>query len=195
MLLRLTARFLASALVLGGVGGCDPVDENVPSISGFNIDPPFPPREKLPGGGTNSGGNGGTLDLSKICDGDPAASVGVDCDVSFQADVYPVIVARCASGGLCHQSDNTFGAKLEGDANTYWNLLRRFPFRDTENKPLPYINICSTNPADSAISCSLVRNGTSSNCGSPMPPPANEKLTAAELSTLDAWLACGAPNN
>lgn len=194
MVWRLCASLLLSAVA--AAAGCGPVDENVPNISRFNSQPPLPPN---PGGvpGLRDGGTSGTsgFDPNTACDGNPAAFVGVECDVSFADDVFPILKANCATGGLCHNQDNRLGAPLapDADANRYWQIFTNFEFRSPQNAALPYVNICSTDPAESAISCNLAE---ATSCGFPMPPRTTgfPALSEADFTTITEWLKCGAPN-
>lgn len=185
---------LASA-ALGAFVGCEPIQENVPDVSGFNVNRPTAPPSNPNGDG---GTTGGAFDPKTYCNGGPIAFEAVGtCDVSFAADIMPLVNAgsgACGAGG-CHATvTDKLPNPLGGGATPaqVWQTLVSFQLYNPAKQPIPYIDICSTDPARSAITCNLDFEAGKS-CGTPMPdgtplPPANRELIAT-------WLACGAPLN
>ncbi len=112
------------------------------------------------------------------------------CSVSFRRDIFAgkmINAWGCTTAGACHGGDPPPNKpSLDAlDASAAYESLRAYTLRGTA---LRYINPCSTDPAASGFVCNM-----HSACGSPMPP--NGQVPDADLLPLEAWIACGAPNN
>lgn len=113
---------------------------------------------------------------------------GGDCEVSFSQDV---LTAFGNSG--CHQAPCHGGLNPQnlpridpGEPDAMWKEFGSF----TLSNGKPYINPCSTDPAESTIACNVSATGT---CGTMMPQGIG--LPADVVTMIETWLACGAPNN
>ena len=170
----LVAQLAPAALV-----ACERVPENYPTGDGFD---PHWPRSN---GAFTDGG--GVLDLATACGGGPAAALTIErCDVTWTKDVYPIIATSdtsCASGSSCHGPGdhklngalgNTKGVPASSDPSlavtpdSVWSVLVNFSFHDKAGTPIPYVDICSVDPAASGITCNLASNADTS-CGVTMP--------------------------
>lgn len=181
------ARCLGFAVAVAAMfAACQPVDENVPNLAGF--------KGERPGSGvskrSDAGAGGGS------CNGGPLASEGVTCDISFATDVLPIFttgIDACGSA-QCHATATDYDPNpLTGDANTVWNTLTSYTGgKSRSGQPLAYVDLCSTDPESSGITCNVDPNEP---CGTPMPYLANAPLDEAKREILRQWLACGAPNN
>lgn len=108
------------------------------------------------------------------------------CTVTFKTDILPGM-AICATTS-CHGGANPAyqpPINLE-DPDATWNELASFK----HTNGTPYINPCSTVPADSALLCNVNKNGT---CGVLMPP--NQGQGEDFIAKLNTWATCGSPNN
>lgn len=145
-------------------------------------------RNNLPGGGEAG--------IEAVSCGD--AGIGGDgggaggCAVSFATDIYPQMKTdgnwKCAKSG-CHAAGGTQPTIDETSAqNAYQSLTNAQPIGTT-----PYLNTKSKDPAQSGFYCNC---GTRT-CGSPMPKDTTgvKQLNTTEICKLQAWIACGAPNN
>jgi hypothetical protein len=133
------------------------------------------------GTSTSDGGEAGASN-----DGAAAAN----CTVSFSTQIYPKMQPagtwQC-SAGTCH--GGTTMPVMDGTSatNTYTALAAYMI------NALPYVNPASTALTGSSFDCNL--RGT---CGSAQMPQTTNGATqasAADLTTLDTWIMCGAPNN
>jgi hypothetical protein len=129
-----------------------------------------------------------------ICVPDP------DCEVSFTDDLMPLFgdgVGACGASG-CHASDIA-GFAFPADAAGAHAALTEYVFQGSA----PYVVPCE--PSESKLLCNLRVAGTAAppfgSCGSPMPKASvndsvsDRPLTADELTLVEAWIACGAPEN
>lgn len=187
------AALLGASMSLAAALACGPVEENVPQLSGFKETPPVPPTTSSSSGGADAGGSsGGGSSLETLCNGGPAAQLGVtDCATSWQTDVFPIVDASC-NLNTCHRGGEGSVAQeplLNGDPAEDYASLVAFQL-ETGAAPLPYVDLCSVDPAASAITCNLDPDDT---CGALM--PRGDVLTAEQRQILAAWLACGAPEN
>lgn len=121
----------------------------------------------------------------------------LSCDVSFRDDIFPALseTASCGSVG-CHA---TAIAQFEFPPNAGGarQSLIDYVYQGSER----YIVPCE--PTLSRMLCNLNLGedpATSGVCGSPMPKllddaVADEPLTEADLTAIETWIACGAPDN
>jgi hypothetical protein len=139
-------------------------------------------------GAGSSSGTGTSSGTQYLCEqqGGELVDAGT-CSVSFTTDLYPKMEASgawtCASAS-CHA---TVAPVLSGSAQDYYTTLANY--EATTSAP-PYVNPCSTNPADSQFACNVATTGT---CGSQMPLGA--PLATAGQQSVATWVACGAPFN
>lgn len=190
---RVLAASLVAALALAGFAACEPIQENVPDVSGFNVNRPSAPPSN-PNAGDS--GTGGAFDPATYCNGGPVAANAVpDCGVSFKTDIYPFLSTGSGACGTvsCHTSStNVAPYPLDGDPASVWNTLVNYSFRSRANTALQYVNICSTDPAQSGITCNLEPKADLT-CGSLMPQTG--AMPSGNLALIAEWLTCGAPNN
>jgi hypothetical protein len=109
--------------------------------------------------------------------------------VTFSKDVLGALGrAGCAQSSSCHGGANpTNLPRIEpSDGPGTWAEFAAFTLSDGK----PYIDPCSTDPTQSGIACNVAASGT---CGVHMPP--GGQLPDADITALQTWLACGAPNN
>lgn len=182
---RLLPHALAPALVLALA--CERVPENAPGVTQFNGERPTPSY--------NEGADGGVVDLDTFCNGGPPVS-DPDCAVSFANQIYGILnapqPAGCVAGGACHGApDVQLGGPLDGTPDATWNLLVAYPFQNRASQKIPYVNICSTDPEQSGITCNLNFGAA---CGTKMPKNRPE-MDDASKQLIAEWLTCGAPNN
>ena len=76
---------------------------------------------------------------------------------------------------------------LDGNAAGTYNTLKGY----TTINAKPYIAPGDTNIADSTMDCDLV----TATCGANKMPLAPGALSATQLTTIDTWVKCGAPQN
>ncbi len=119
------------------------------------------------------------------------------CEVSFRDDIFPVLseTARCGSVG-CHA---TAIAQFEfpAEAGDAREALLGYNFQGSER----YVEPCE--PTLSRLLCNLNLGedpAAGGLCGSPMPKllddnVADAPLTEADLTAIETWIACGAPDN
>lgn len=127
--------------------------------------------------------NGGTL-VAGGGDG------GAACAVSFKTDILAILgTAGCAASSDCHGGANPkYQPRIEpSDPSITWPLLAGFQLSDGK----PYINPCATDKAQSGLACNLAATGT---CGTKM-PLGGAQVSAADITKIETWLACGSPNN
>lgn len=114
---------------------------------------------------------------------------GGPCAVTFSTDVLSALGrAGCAQSSSCHGGSNpTNLPRIEpSDGPGMWAEFAAFTLSDGK----AYINPCSTASAESGLACNLAASG---GCGVHMPP--GGQVPAADLTAIETWLACGAPNN
>jgi hypothetical protein len=119
-----------------------------------------------------------------------ALADGGACAVSFKTDVLAILgTAGCASSSDCHGGANPkYQPRIEpSDGPTTWATLAAFQLSDGK----PYINPCSKDKAQAALACNLSATGT---CGTKMPLGGGQ-VSPADVTKIEAWLACGSPNN
>ena len=117
------------------------------------------------------------------------------CAVSFSKDIEPMFSTQSVWGCTnmnCH-GGTIQAPQITGVAAADYASLTAYSM----NFYRPYINPCSTDPAESSISCNIRTSGGSCDGMSEMPvlQYGNSAPTAAQLTTLTNWLKCGAPNN
>ena len=193
------ARFLTATLFLCALlpfaqlacGSEDETRYGGPSgLSGRKVPP-------IPGESSATANPAGTAGL---CDSTgQSTNEGGTCDVSWTNDIYPKMlptgVWQCANTA-CHGPTGSSGVgpnepTIDGTdpAKAYASLVV-YKIDNTN----PYINGCSMDPTASDMPATLKGDKSSQ-----MPTqgtgvsPAN--ATAADITTLETWLACGAPLN
>ncbi|NOU33929.1 MAG: hypothetical protein HOO96_39050 [Polyangiaceae bacterium] len=144
-------------------------------------------NEKVPEP-TSGGGDGGG---GVVCSGKGPIDAGA-CDASFKTDIVPIFNAAgegaCAKSG-CHDPKSATDPPMQdNDPNQMWNSLAGKTQPGTTRH---YLDPCTTDPNTGYMLCNLKKDPT---CGKPMPLglPA---LTQPSIDKIQAWLACGAPNN
>jgi hypothetical protein len=117
-------------------------------------------------------------------------AIAANCAVSFSTEIYPKMQPagtwQC-SAGTCHGGTTVPIMDGTSATNTYAALTAYV------NNALPYFNPASTALTGSAFDCNL--RGT---CGSAQMPLTTNGATQAsptDLTTVDTWIMCGAPNN
>lgn len=138
------------------------------------------------GGGGEGGSGGGTGTGGAEC------TVDASCAVSFATDIFPVLDAtsKCADA-TCHAAGVGDLTLVAGDAANYFAQLTKFKLGTD-----PYIVAC--HPEQSKFPCNLkVSDGTNPHdaCGNAMPLVAANAPTLAQLTAIEDWITCGAPNN
>ncbi len=186
--------FASITVALTAAVACERVPENYPELSRFDGTRPELARIANTDGG--GGGGGGGINPDTFCNGAPIASQGQECSTSFATQIYPLLTAKnpggCTDGSTCHGgTEVTFGGPLGVSPTDTWSRLAAFKFRTRDGEPLAYVDICSTDPAQSAITCNI---DFAAACGSKMPKERPE-LSTATKQLIEAWLKCGAPNN
>jgi hypothetical protein len=138
---------------------------------------------KQPGPVTDAGPTG-TWTNAPVCwstlvDGGP-------CSVKFSTDILPALSA-CTSTA-CHGGATPANQPRidPTDAPGMWSGFSAFKLSNGK----PYINPCSTDPAQAAMSCNVNKAAP---CGTVMPPGLG--LAADVVTKMDTWLKCGSPNN
>jgi hypothetical protein len=108
------------------------------------------------------------------------------CAVSFAGDVLPKLVAARCSLSACHGGhDPPNLPRIDpSDPIATWKELRAFRLSDGR----VYVAVGAKDPNASGMRCNL-----RGECGARMPLGA--PMPDADLSVVDAWLACGAPPN
>jgi hypothetical protein len=106
-------------------------------------------------------------------------------------------VGACGASG-CHASDIA-GFAFPADAAAAHEAITTYVFQGTS----PYVVPCD--PEASKLLCNLRVSGAQANpfgsCGSPMPKASindavdDRPLAPDELALVEAWIACGAPEN
>jgi len=144
------------------------------------------------GGGIGGGAAGSTASGGGT---GGACEVDTGCAVKFSTDVFPILdgKAKCATVSGCH-GDSKGGLSLTaGDIPGYYSALTAFKLKD--GSP----NIVPCDPAGSKMLCNLkLESGTNPHgmCGSLLMPlnPADAP-TLDQLTIIEEWITCGAPNN
>lgn len=169
---------LLGLLGLAAVWGC--ASEEIPKYG----------EPQRVGGGVGGGSGGsGTTSSGGACEVDTA------CAVKFSADVFPILdgKAKCAFVPGCH-GDGKGGLTLtENDIPGYYSALTSFKLKDGSS------NIVPCDLEGSKMLCNL-RLNTGDNphgiCGTQlMPPNPTNAPTLDELTIIEDWITCGAPNN
>lgn len=149
-------------------------------------------KRKPPGPSSSPGAEITTTPPAPECAKAGGALVdGGGCQVSFKTDILEAFkAANCQQAG-CHgaaagQSPQTEPRIDPADGPATWAELSAFK---GSNGKL-YINPCSTDPAQSAIACSVNPTAT---CGVLMPPGSG--LSSDTVTKIETWVKCGAPNN
>ena len=139
-----------------------------------------------------TGGDGGTP--SALCGGKGPIDGGA-CAVSWKTNIYAKMGAvgawKCADAN-CHGTVGGNPPYIMG-SSSHADYVALMAAKITAR---PYLNPCSTDPAQSTIACNV--GATDPLCGvGPMPFTTNGAvaLTAAEKADLKAWVACGSPEN
>lgn len=136
--------------------------------------------------------DGGGLD-GALCNGKGPIDGG-PCSVSWKNDIWPMMsssgVWKCGDS-KCHGAQANQPGNLNNEDNAYAALVG---WTGTGGKP--YINPCSTDPAQSAYVCNL---DTTTACGTRMPYSDNVlgsgPALPADSAKLQTWVKCGAPKN
>ena len=201
-------RFFSSwSQVVGGLLGVSVVAASFAACGG-EVDTHYGPPSgltgkspPLPSGGSGDSGTGNppvtTGDGGKpnaLCGGNGPVDGGA-CAVSWKTNIYAKMGAvgawKCADAN-CH---GTFGGNppyIMG-SNSHADYVALTVAKITAK---PYLNPCSTDPAQSTIACNV--GATAPLCGlGPMPFTTNgaTPLTAAEKADLMTWVASGSPEN
>lgn len=142
-------------------------------------------NEKVPEPTSSGGGEAGAL-FNCAAPIDAGA-----CDASFKTDILPIFNASgeggCAKGGCHDPKAATDPPMQDNDPAQMWNALAAKTQPGTTRH---YLDPCTTNPETGYMLCNLKKDPT---CGKPMPIGAT--LTQPSIDKIQAWLACGAPNN
>jgi hypothetical protein len=139
--------------------------------------------------GGGSGGGGGATNVPECVKSGGALVDGGACTVSFKTDILAAFgVANCQTAGSCHGGATPPNQPRidPGDGPGMWNEFASFKLSTGK----PYINPCSTDPAQSTIACNV---NLAAPCGTVMPPAIG--LPADIVAKIDTWLKCGSPNN
>lgn len=146
-------------------------------------DPPYGTPAALPpsGGSTPGVDSGGTTPQCA-----PEAGAGT-CAVTFRSILESFRTAQCSAASSCHGGATPPRINPDDAAATYAALTS---YTIVSNGK-PYVNPCSTNPADSSIICNL----SATSCGVAMPQGAPGTFDPAKLSDIQTWIGCGSPNN
>ena len=137
-------------------------------------------------------GEGGVEEL--VCSADAGSDAGRadgGCAVSFARDIYPAFLEEGAwkcSAKDCH------GGKSAPDlaGKNAAEVLQKMRGVIVANRP--YLPAGSDGGAIDPNKFSLLCN-LHGDCGSKMPRPPGKDLETADLCRVNAWLACGAPEN
>jgi hypothetical protein len=114
----------------------------------------------------------------------------LNCAVSFKTDLHPLMLNgawKCGTAN-CHQVGATEPPIASDPGAAYTALVAR----RTGGKP--YFNPNSTDPAQSTFLCNLKGEA---GCGTKMPIVGTGATapTPEELTKVETWVKCGAPNN
>ncbi|HEY8041803.1 MAG TPA: hypothetical protein VIF15_18495 [Polyangiaceae bacterium] len=128
-------------------------------------------------------------DSGSAPDTGPPAEAGA-CSVSWSKDLFANMASagqwQCGSSS-CH--GGITAPKIASDAPTTYGNLAAYKMKASG---LPYILAGSTDPTKSGIECNL-----SGSCGTRMPITGGgaQQATAAQITAIDTWVKCGAPDN
>ncbi len=152
------------------------------------------PQPTLSGGGPPPAGTGAMVDASPVVDAGPAPAVDASpCAVSWSTQIFVSMTAtgkwKCGDSS-CHGGFQS--PKVTTDPRATYAAFAAFTM--TPPAPaIPFVLAGSTTPGQSGIECNL----SSAACGAEMPltQTGAHALTASDVTTLDTWVRCGAPNN
>jgi hypothetical protein len=143
-------------------------------------------------GTTPPAGDGGSPPPSTDGGTTPPAEGGTTgtCAVSWANDVFPMLESTgsgsCGSAA-CHANGAQQPPVLDGNAAGTYNAFKGYTLLNN----VGYITPGDTSPAGSSMDCNLVTNS----CGAGVMPMAPGALSAAQKTTIDVWIKCGAPQN
>ena len=156
------------------------------------------PQPTLSGGSSTPADAGAAPDAETVvAAGDAGVATGAldasPCAVSWSAQIFPNMAAtgkwKCGDSS-CHGGFQS--PKVTSDPRGTYAAFAAFTM--TPPAPaVPFVRAGSTTPSQSGIECNL----SSTACGAQMPltQTGAQALTAAEVTMLDTWVRCGAPNN
>jgi hypothetical protein len=126
------------------------------------------------------------------CDADASG-----CSVSWTKTLFPNLTGAlgCSHSG-CHAPGAVPPTVIDADPAGTYSALAAFTATAPAGSPYggePFLEPCSSDPTRSTFLCSLSTPG----CGTPMPLPTYgaQPLGDADLQSVAAWIACGAPYN
>ena len=124
-----------------------------------------------------------------VAAGGTEADAGM-CAVSLAKDVLAIFGNAGCSSPTCHGGLTPLNLpRIEpSDGPGMWQEFQAF----TLSNGKPYINPCSTDPTQSTMSCNLAA-GPPTLCGTHMPQ--GSQIAPADITKIETWLKCGAPNN
>ena len=143
------------------------------------------------GGTMPTGDSGGTVTVDSG-GGTPTPEGGTTgaCAVSWATQVFPMLESTgsgtCGSAA-CHANGGQQPTILDGNATGTYNALKAY----TLLNGVGYITPGNTDPTKSSMECNLVQ----ATCGALAMPEAPGTLSAAQKTTIDTWIKCGAPLN
>ncbi|HEY8088246.1 MAG TPA: hypothetical protein VIF09_10385 [Polyangiaceae bacterium] len=212
--MRVTFIAIGALTLVGVAAACGgEVDPTYGPPNGLDkVQPPTPGNGSTSSGGSTSGGSssgssssgssgttsssGGTTSSSGGHPADGGASSGGDgqvtqsCTVSWKTNVFPLFESTGAGtcgNAACHGGTNPPTVVDNDPATTYKN----FSVYNINGKPV--FKTGDANPSDSTIECDL--GIQTPICGIAAMPEAPGVLAAADRTTIDTWVKCGAPNN
>jgi len=144
----------------------------------------------MPGNDSGSSGSSGSSSGGSVSSSGGAETGTGSCAVSWTNDVFPMLESTgsgACGGATCHANGAQAPTILDGNAAGTYNSLKGYTIINGK----PYIAPGDTNIADSTMDCDLV-TGT---CGANRMPLAPGVLSTAQLTTIDTWVKCGAPQN
>jgi hypothetical protein len=115
---------------------------------------------------------------------------GGNCSVSWSKDIFsnmlPTAQWQCASSS-CHGGITS--PKITSDPAATYGSLSSYKMKASG---LPFIAPGVTDPSKSGIECNL-----SGSCGTQMPITGGgaQQATSQQITSIDTWVKCGAPNN
>jgi hypothetical protein len=184
---RIGTLALAAALVGAGVAvaACTAGDDFLPAYGVANGLAGKSPALATTATGDDGGGTTG---------GSCTIDAGT-CAVSFSKDIEPMFSTQSVWGCTnmnCH-GGTLQTPQITGTPALDYPTLTAY----STNFTRPYINSCSTDPAQSSISCNITTTGDSCDGMSAMPvlQYGNSAPTTTQLAMITTWLQCGAPNN
>ncbi len=117
-------------------------------------------------------------------------------DVSFSADVQPILTQRCAFSN-CHASPEAIqGANFEA-GNAYSNLVGAPSVESTFLAPDNILNRVEPGSPDRSYMFLKITGCTAEGCflDRMPPPPGQSPLGDAEIAVIRQWIEDGAPDN